>query len=275
MPTSSDPSQDIGIADLPNQRHKMFTRHGASFSILVAGESGLGKTTFINTLFATTLRPHPKYNERHRNYSAAEKTVNINVHKADLEEKGFQLRVNVVDTPGFGDHANNRSAWLTLIDYVDTQYESVMKQEQQPVRTGRIIDQRVHACIYFIRPNGRGLKPLDIEAMRSLGSRCNLIPVIARSDTLTRRDLTIFKEKVREQINDEKIQIYRVEPLEGDSHEEQERAKELNDAMPFAVVGSEKDVRRKDGRIVKGRDYPWGIVEGLTSPQIQKIIVYC
>lgn len=32
-------------------------------------------------------------------------------------------------------------------------------------------------------------------------------------------------------------------------------------AMPFAVIGSEKDVQSNDGRVVKGRQYAWGVAE--------------
>lgn len=40
------------------------------------------------------------------------------------------------------------------------------------------------------------LKPLDIEIMKRLGSRVNLIPVIAKADTLTPNDLAQFKQRV-------------------------------------------------------------------------------
>ena len=32
-------------------------------------------------------------------------------------------------------------------------------------------------------------------------------------------------------------------------------------AMPFSIIGSEKDVKTSDGRVVKGRQYSWGIAE--------------
>jgi septin family protein len=70
-----------------------------------------------------------------------------------------------------------------------------MLQEQQP-RRGERIDLRVHACLYFIRPTGHGLKPLDIEVMKRLSSRVNLIPVIAKADTLSPNDLLKFKSRV-------------------------------------------------------------------------------
>lgn len=31
--------------------------------------------------------------------------------------------------------------------------------------------------------------------------------------------------------------------------------------MPFAVIGSEKDVKTHDGRVLKGRQYSWGVAE--------------
>jgi septin family protein len=40
------------------------------------------------------------------------------------------------------------------------------------------------------------LKPLDIETMKRLGSRVNLIPVIAKADTMTPQDIIAFKENV-------------------------------------------------------------------------------
>jgi septin family protein len=40
------------------------------------------------------------------------------------------------------------------------------------------------------------LSPLDVEVMKRLGSRVNLIPVIAKADTLTPSDLAKFKQNV-------------------------------------------------------------------------------
>lgn len=40
------------------------------------------------------------------------------------------------------------------------------------------------------------LTPLDIEMMKRLGSRVNLIPVIAKADTLTPINLDKFKQNV-------------------------------------------------------------------------------
>lgn len=108
----------------------------------------------------------------------------------------YAVRLTVIDTPGFGDYVNNRDSWQPIIEFLDDQHESYMLQEQQPRRTDKI-DMRVHACLYFIRPTGHTLKPLDIEVMKRLSSRVNLIPVIAKADTLSPADLARYKQRVR------------------------------------------------------------------------------
>ncbi|KAI5285009.1 Cell division control protein 12 [Ascosphaera acerosa] len=195
----------IGIANLPNQRHKIVAKRGAAFTIMVrmldgpsdtlqvAGESGLGKTTFINTLFSTTIKNY--FDNKRRHQKQVNKTVEIEITKAELEEKFFKVRLTVIDTPGFGDYVNNRDAWAPIIEFLDDQHESYMLQEQQPRRAEKI-DLRVHACLYFIRPTGHTLKPLDIEIMKRLCTRVNLIPVIAKADTISPADLLRFKQRV-------------------------------------------------------------------------------
>jgi len=56
------------------------------------------------------------------------------------------------------------------------------------------------------------------------------------------------------------IRIYQP-PVEEDDEKAAQHARSLMAAMPFAVIGSEKDVKAPDGRIVKGRQYQWGVAE--------------
>lgn len=72
------------------------------------GESGLGKSTLVNTLFNTQLYP-PKENVELTH--EVPQTVEIQSTTADLEENGVKLRLTVVDTPGFGDFVNNEDRW--------------------------------------------------------------------------------------------------------------------------------------------------------------------
>jgi len=252
------PSSDgIGIANLPNQRHKIVAKRGAHFTMMVVGESGLGKTTLINTLFSTELSPAKNYNRRH--HKQLDKLTEVEIIKAELEEKQFKVKLTVIDTPGFGDYVNNRDSWSPIVDFIDDQHEAYMRQEQQPQRSEKT-DLRVHACLYFIRPTGHTLKPLDIEIMKRLGNRVNLIPVIAKADTLTQRDLQTFKMRIRDVITAQGIRIY-TPPIETDDEAGAEHARVLIDALPFSIIGSTEDVKTFDGRTVKGREYIWGVAE--------------
>ncbi|KAK6200248.1 Septin-domain-containing protein [Scheffersomyces amazonensis] len=250
--------EPVGIANLPNQRLKIVSQQGATFTIMVCGESGLGKTTFINTLFESSLKPYVEPQSRHNKFSGAHQTVDIDIVRAILEEKNFKIRLNIIDTPGFGNNVNNHDSWTPIIDFIDDQHEAYMKQEQQPLRVEKK-DLRVHACLYFIRPTGHSLKPLDIEIMKRLSTRVNLIPVISKSDTLSPKELAIFKSRIRDIIEAQDINIY-TPPLELDDPAAAEHAKQLIESMPFAIIGSE-DKYEVDGQLIKGRKYPWGIVE--------------
>jgi cell division control protein 12 len=65
---------------------------------------------------------------------------------------------------------------------------------------------------------------------------------------------------VRAVVEAQGIKIYQP-PLEEDDDAALQHARSLITAMPFSVIGSEKDVQTADGRTVKGRQYAWGVAE--------------
>ncbi len=73
--------------------------------------------------------------------------------RLELQEKGFNVRLTIVDTPGFGDYMNNQDCWVPIVDFLDEQHSAYMKRESGKER-GAIDDLRVHACLYFIAPTG-------------------------------------------------------------------------------------------------------------------------
>ncbi|KAG7269424.1 hypothetical protein CRUP_015462 [Coryphaenoides rupestris] len=153
----------VGFATLPSQVNRKTVKKGFTFTLMVAGESGLGKSTLINSLFLTDL-----YKDR-------------KVPNAE-EEKGVRLRLNIIDTPGFGDAVNNTESWREVEDYVEQQYEQ--------------------------------LRPLDVECMRALHEKVNIVPVLAKADSLTPAEV---------------------------------RRKKFKNSIPFAVIGSNLQVEC-DGR---------------------------
>ncbi|KAI1757283.1 Septin-domain-containing protein [Xylaria castorea] len=248
----------VGFANLPNQWHRKSVRKGFNFNVMVVGESGLGKSTLVNTLFNTSLYP-PK-DRKGPSLDIIPKTVSIQSISADIEEAGVRLRLTVVDTPGFGDFVNNDESWRPIIDNIEQRYDAYLDGENKVNRTN-IVDNRIHACVFFIQPTGHSLKPLDIEVMRRLHTKVNLIPVIAKSDTLTDEEITSFKARILSDIKHHGIQIFEGPRYELDDEETIAENNEIMSKVPFAVVGSNDEVTNADGRQVRGRRYPWGVIE--------------
>ncbi|XP_035792142.1 septin-7-like isoform X8 [Anopheles albimanus] len=245
----------VGFANLPNQVYRKAVKKGFELTLMVVGESGLGKSTLINSMFLSDIyhtEQHPGPSKR------IKKTVAVESTKVLLKENGVNLTLTVVDTPGFGDAVDNSNCWIPIVDFVESKYEEYLTAESRVHRIA-IPDTRVHVCLYFIAPSGHGLKPLDIEFMQRLCDKVNIIPVIAKADTLTPEEITLFKKQILNEIAQNKIKIYDFpDPL--DEEEDAKVLRQLRSRVPFAVVGANAIIEI-DGRKVRGRRYPWGVAE--------------
>lgn len=243
----------VGFANLPNQVYRRAVKKGFEFTLMVVGESGLGKSTLINSMFLADIYSPDYPGPSHR----IKKTVQVEQCQVLLKENGVNLTLTVVDTPGFGDAVDNSNCWQPIVDYIESKYEEYLNAESR-VQRQAVRDQRVHVCLYFIQPSGHGLKPLDIEFMKRLHDKVNIIPVLAKADTMTPDECVYFKKQVLNEIAQHKIKIYEFPDV--DDEELRKTQKTMRERVPFAVVGS-NTVVEVDGRKVRGRRYPWGVVE--------------
>ncbi|KAF7639986.1 Septin-type G domain-containing protein [Meloidogyne graminicola] len=184
----------IGFAaNFPNQIFKRCIKNGFEFSLMVVGQSGLGKSTFLNTLFMAELH--------------------------------------------------------------DLKHDSILKQ-------------------------------LDIDFMKQLQDRVNIVPLIAKADTLTQNELCRFRQQIMDDMRKNNISFYKFP--EQFNYEQQPSVLgvttngktqnqytggnnisfQLEKRIPFAIVGSThvKELLVGDGEVVskqkfRVREYPWGMVE--------------
>ncbi|XP_043463386.1 septin-7 isoform X2 [Leptopilina heterotoma] len=244
----------VGFANLPNQVYRKAVKKGFDFTLMVVGESGLGKSTLINSMFLSDI-----YSSEYPGPSLrVKKTVAVETSKVLLKENGVNLTLTVVDTPGFGDAVDNSNCWVPVIEYIESKYEEFLNAESRVVRR-QIPDSRVHCCLYFVAPSGHGLKPLDVEFMQRLHDKVNIIPVIAKADTMTPDECIHFKKQILNEIAQHKIKIYEFPEVE--EEEDSKLHKVLRDRVPFAVVGANTVVEHENGKKVRGRKYPWGVAE--------------
>ncbi|KDN51503.1 hypothetical protein RSAG8_00048, partial [Rhizoctonia solani AG-8 WAC10335] len=97
--------------------------------------------------------------------------------------------------------------------------------------------------------------------MRRLHTKVNLIPVIAKSDTLTDEEIMQFKQRILSDIAHHQIRIFQAPVYDNEDEETVAENEEIASKIPFAIVGSDKVVETHDGRAVRGRVYPWGVIE--------------
>lgn len=253
--TVVQPLKYVGFDTITSQIENRLLKRGFQFNVMVVGRSGLGKTTLVNTLFlsklaATLGRRSPE--------EPIEKTTEIKVHSHLLVENNVRLNVNVIDTPGFGDQLNNEKCWDPLVKYIKEQHSQYLRKELTAQRERFIPDTRVHCILYFIPPNGTKLKPLDAQALKKLSEIANVVPVIAKSDSLTLSERASFKRVLQNEFIKYNLNIY---PYDSDDlfDDEKQLNEDIKLLIPFAIAGSERELEI-NGELVRGRKSKWGAI---------------
>ncbi|XP_031753431.1 septin-8 isoform X2 [Xenopus tropicalis] len=238
----------VGFDSLPDQLVSKSVTQGFCFNILCVGETGIGKSTLMNTLFNTTFETEEA--------SHYENGVRLRPRTYDLQESNVHLKLTIVDTVGFGDQINKDDR--SVVDYIDTQFENYLQEELKIRRSlFNYHDSRIHVCLYFITPTGHSLKSLDLVTMKKLDSKVNIIPIIAKADTISKSELHKFKIKIMSELVSNGVQIYQF-PTDDDAVAEINSV--MNAHLPFAVVGSTEEVK-VGNKLVRARQYPWGVVQ--------------
>ncbi|CAO3695122.1 unnamed protein product [Umbelopsis ramanniana] len=245
----------VGFDTITQQIEKKLLKRGFQFNVMVVGQSGLGKSTLVNTIFASHLiesKGRVACDEPPRQTTEIETVGHI------IEENGVRLKLNIVDTPGYGDQVNNENCWEPIIKYIKDQHSAYLRKELTATREKYIQDSRIHCCLFFLTPSGHALKPIDIVVLKKLSEVVNVVPVIAKSDALTLEERAAFKMRIKQELTFHNIRLY---PYESEEDDEQEQAlnESIRDLIPFAVVGSERNVV-VDGKAVRGRKNRYGVI---------------
>ncbi|XP_039373987.1 septin-10 isoform X2 [Mauremys reevesii] len=243
-------SGHVGFDSLPDQLVNKSINQGFCFNILCIGETGIGKSTLIDTLFNTS------FDDRISTHF--QPNVRLRAQTYELQESNVRLKLTIVNTVGFGDQINKEDSYQPIVDYIDAQFEAYLQEELKIKRSlYNYHDTRIHVCLYFISPTGHSLKTLDLLTMKNLDSKVNIIPVIAKADTISKTELQKFKIKLMSELVSNGVQIYQF-PTDDETISKINAT--MNGHLPFAVVGSMEEMK-VGNKMVKARQYPWGIVQ--------------
>ncbi|XP_075419485.1 septin-10 [Tenrec ecaudatus] len=243
-------SGHVGFESLPDQLVNRSIQQGFCFNILCVGETGIGKSTLIDTLFNTNFEDQES--------SHFYPNVRLKAQTYELQESNVRLKLTIVNTVGFGDQINKEESYQPIVNYIDAQFEAYLQEELKIKRSlFNYHDSRIHVCLYFISPTGHSLKTLDLLTMKILDSKVNIIPVIAKADAISKSELQKFKIKLMSELVSNGVQIYQF-PTDDETIAKINSS--MNAHLPFAVVGSMDEVK-VGNKMVKARQYPWGIVQ--------------
>ncbi|KAG6442869.1 septin-2 [Manduca sexta] len=243
-------SGHVGFDSLPDQLVNKSVQNGFVFNILCIGETGLGKSTLMDSLFNTNFESTPSPHNL--------PTVKLKAHTYELQESNVRLKLTICDTVGYGDQVNKEDSFKAVVDYIDAQFEAFLQEELKIKRAlPTYHDSRLHVCLYFICPTGHGLKSIDLVCMKKLDTKVNIIPIIAKADTISKTELQKFKSKIMLELQSNGVEIYQF-PVDDESVSEVNGT--MNSHIPFAVVGS-TDFVKIGNKTVRARQYPWGTVQ--------------
>lgn len=284
-------SSYVGFDSITRQIEHKLLKRGFQFNIIVVGQTGLGKSTLINTIFASHLidsKGRLEHDEPVRQTTEIQtvshgrffgpKSINTQsyliVRGIVISENGVRLRLNIVDTPGYGDQINNEGWYVSVFLHLcppsqpsaagiplsstsrfenparfrekfftnlilQDQHSAYLRKELTAQRDRYIQDTRIHCCLFFINPTGHSLRPIDVIVMKKLSEVVNVVPVIAKSDSLTIDERLKFKDRIREELLYHNIRVY---PFDTDEYDDEET--QLNERIRVRAQSPPKSLRR-------------------------------
>jgi cell division control protein 11 len=173
------------------------------------------------------------------------------------DEDGNRLFIEAVDTPGFSDDVDPQEVCNKVMQFIENTYDEVFEEESRVRRNPKFEEHRVHAVFYLIEPTGLELKAVDAEFIKKLSERSNVIPIIAKADSMTAAERQKFKAQLSSDFSRQGINIYSFADY-SDNELGSNGFQIRKDMQPLSVIGS-VEPRINDAK--KGRPYPWGMAE--------------
>lgn len=222
---------------MPSRRP--FTEKGKGtgrLKILIAGDSGVGKTSLIKSIVQTCedivhvdpLTPNHPYLDQLRPRRPKSRHGKLNANSTDQitevyastrayppwwteidESKVFRKRKSLgesvmernvcfVDTPGYSRTLSMTEGIESVVQYVKAQlvkatsFTTVGEGELVSMLSGKGGTQ-VDVALYMI---AQKLKPVDLDFIRQLSALTNVIPLIAKADSLSHDEAQALKESI-------------------------------------------------------------------------------
>jgi septin family protein len=226
---------EVCIRALPRNLERTTVKRGFAFNILVAGRYDLGQEELIETIFGIEL--DKKTPDELSSY-------NLQRHTTEVTDGPVKLNLEIMSTPNFGTKINDTNSYKPVLREVQKRMHKHLHNESQLYRKQDTPDERFHVCLYLLAPAGpsQGIHPNDDILIRKLTEYCNVIPVIARADMLTKFETETRKNQIRKAL--ETLPIYQMPKGDEDRDEIEwiNHLDKIRSRQPFACMNRKYEV---------------------------------
>jgi septin family protein len=175
--------------------------------------------------------------------------------KFPIEFGPKRLTVTITDTPGYGDSQRPTEEIDRVVQEVKARFE---EHEAARIRGGTEFaqieeeDSMYHVCLYFIQPHR--FTQIDEIFMKKLSPFVNLIPILAKADTMTQEEREKYLQEVRAKLKELPCKPYEFDK----AHVSDFVAKLGQDAATMEAEGRPLDYKMPLAIVAKDRVYDWG-----------------
>ncbi|KRX06260.1 P-loop containing nucleoside triphosphate hydrolase [Pseudocohnilembus persalinus] len=233
------------------------------FNMMVAGESGVGKSTFVDLFLSKKFK---------KQETIRPQTQQITENKGQRKEGNIDFNINIIDTPGYSQGTNLKAWYQDLRNYIIQQYENYQSyqykqlenhfsnQDRQQFQQTAEGDSRIHLCLYFLQ--GPRIKQTDIKMMKKLQKYVNIIPILAKGDSYNQEEIIEIKQNLIKEAQTKQIHWFNIKETLRGNPEYLKKIKEgpHGEAPPFLIITSSKKIEVKPNTFAFGRNYKWGQV---------------
>ncbi|KAG0021999.1 hypothetical protein BGZ81_008718 [Podila clonocystis] len=199
------------------------------FRLAVVGDSGVGKTSFARQ-FTETLPEvlshdwEPRTENEEDDYIRTDTLVEkfsstmmeIPWDNMDADDEVPARNLVFVDTPGYGSVVDAQSNFDMFMRYIGQTFDEKNKkispftevsnnELMRSLVTGVGAHKFIDVCFYLIVHR---LKPIDIEYMRLISEKANVVPIICKVDTQSEQEVIDLKVHVLKTLKEQGVSIY-------------------------------------------------------------------
>ncbi|KAF9580524.1 hypothetical protein BGW38_002808 [Lunasporangiospora selenospora] len=196
--------------------------------LAVVGDSGVGKTSFARqfteTLPEVLSHDWDKVDENAEDYVRTDALVEkfsstmmeIPWDNMDADDEVPARNLVFIDTPGYGSVVDAQTNFDMFLRYIGQTFEEKNKkispfmdvsnnELMRSLVTGVGAHNFIDVCFYLIVHR---LKPTDIEFMRLISEKANVVPIICKADTQSQKEVNELKVHVLKTLREQGVSIY-------------------------------------------------------------------